>query len=118
MPQYTVINERTLVTDFPKLPEPENADCVRRFAVRSDDIDINKHVNNAVYPLWASEAVDHVFRDEHFPQEIEIAFKKECRLGEEVEVKTQTDGNVSLHSVSALTDGRELARLRIKWQKI
>lgn len=118
LPQYTVISERTLATDFPKLPDAERADCVRRFSVRFDDIDINKHVNNAVYPLWASEAVEHDFRDAHFPQEIEIAFKKECHLGEEVEVKTQTDGSVSVHSVTALTDGRELARLRIKWQKI
>ncbi len=118
LPEYTVIPERALETDFPKLPEPERIDCSRTFSVRFDDIDINRHVNNAVYPLWATECVDHEFRDSHFPAEIEIAFKKECRLGEDVGIASQIDDLISNHSVKALSDGRELARLRIKWQKI
>lgn len=115
---YTVIPERALETEFPKLPEPERIDCKRVFSVRFDDIDINRHVNNAVYPLWATESVEHEFRDGHFPAEIEVAFKKEGRLGEDVEILTQTDGLTSCHSIKALSDGRELSRLRIKWQKI
>lgn len=118
LPEYSVYPERTLNTDFPKLPEPERADCVKKFCVRFDDIDINKHVNNAVYPLWATEAVGHEFRDVHFPAEMEIAFKKEGHLGEEVEIMTQMDGTISNHSIKALGDGRELARLRIQWKEI
>lgn len=117
LPQYTVIPERTLNTDFPKLPEPEQSNNVSKFSVRFDDIDINMHVNNAVYPLWATESVPHEFRNEHFPCEIEIAFKKEGHLDEDIEVITHLSENVSLHSIKALTDGRELARLRIKWNK-
>ena len=118
LPEYTVIPERALETDFPKLPEPERADCQRRFLVRFDDIDINRHVNNAVYPLWATEAVDHDFRDNHVPCELEIAFKKEGHLGEDVDITTELEGQTSLHSVTALSDGRELARLRIKWKNL
>lgn len=118
LPEYTVIPERALETDFPKLPEPERADCQRRFSVRFDDIDINRHVNNAVYPLWATEAVDHDFRDNHVPCELEIAFKKEGHLGEDVDITTELEGQTSLHSVTALSDGRELARLRIKWKNL
>lgn len=115
LPEYTVIAQRALDTDFAKIPEPERADCVRGFEVRFDDIDINKHVNNAVYPLWATEAVEHDFRDMHIPAEIEIAFKKEGHLGETVEVKTQRDNDISISSVTSLNDGRELAGLKIKW---
>lgn len=118
LPEYTVIPERALETDFPKLPEPERTDCQRRFSVRFDDIDINRHVNNAVYPLWATEAVDHDFRDNHVPCELEIAFKKEGHLGEDVDITTELEGQTSLHSVTALSDGRELARLRIKWKNL
>lgn len=116
LPAYSVIAERALETDFAKLPPVERIDCQRRFCVRFDDIDINKHVNNAVYPLWATEAVAHDFRDCSFPAEIEIAFKKEGHLGEEVEIETQMENDVSLHEIKALGDNRELSRVRIKWQ--
>lgn len=118
LPEYTVIAERSLPTTFEKLPEPERVDMVKTFAVRFDDIDINNHVNNAVYPLWATEAVPMALRETHFPAEIEIAFKKEGHLGEDVEIATQIDGIVTLHVIKALSDDRELARLRINWQKI
>lgn len=116
LPYYQVIDERVLETDFIRLPELERVDCSRQFKVRFDDIDINKHVNNAVYPLWATEAVDYDFRDTHIPSEIEIAFKKECHLQETVEVKTQMTDTTSISSICSLTDGRELARLRINWK--
>ncbi len=118
LPTYSIIPERALETDFPKLPEPENTDYQKRFSVRFDDIDINCHVNNAVYPLWATEAVDYEFRNTHFPCEIEIAYKKECHMNEEVEITTQIEDKTTIHSVKALNDNRELARLRIKWQKM
>lgn len=116
LPFYQIIDERVLETDFVRLPELERVDCSRQFKVRFDDIDINKHVNNAVYPLWATEAVDYDFRDAHIPAEIEIAFKKECHLQETVEVKTQMTDMISITSITSLTDGRELAKLRIHWK--
>lgn len=116
LPFYQIIDEQVLETDFVRLPELERVDCSRQFKVRFDDIDINKHVNNAVYPLWATEAVDYDFRDAHIPAEIEIAFKKECHLQETVEVKTQMTDMTSITSITSLTDGRELAKLRIHWK--
>ena len=118
LPQYTILPEHAFVSDFARLPEIEKPDNVKRFAVRFDDIDVNNHVNNAVYPLWASEAVPPEMRLNYAPAEIEINFKKECRFGEEVEVSTQITANTSLHSIKSLTDGRELARLRFQWQQI
>ena len=48
---------------------------------------------------------------------IEIAFKKEGHYGERVKIITEIQENVSLHDITALSDGRELAKVRIKWQK-
>ena len=117
LPDYQVIPERALETDFAKLPQPEKEDTTTEFKVRYDDIDVNNHVNNSVYPLWASESVDPAFRLEHVPQELEIAFKKEGHYGERVKIITEIQENVSLHDITALSDGRELAKVRIKWQK-
>lgn len=117
LPQYKVVNEHSLVSDFEKLPEPENIDFNKNFSVRFDDIDINMHVNNSLYPLWATEGLPHEFRENNLPQEIEISFKKEGHLGEDIEVVSSLSSNVSLHSIRALSDNRELSRIRIKWCK-
>lgn len=116
LPEYSVIPERSIETEFPKIAEPEKVDCRAEFNVRFDDIDFNDHVNNAVYPLWATEAVGSVFRKSHLPAEIEVAFKKECLLGEKVVVETDLNGLSSVHSIKSLCDGRELARVKIAWK--
>lgn len=117
LPMYQVIEERVIETEFPKIPDLERIDLTTEFNVRFDDIDINNHVNNAVYPLWATEGVGKDFRVENNPSEIEIIFKKEGHLGEKICVETQKDGYLTSHSIKALTDGRELAKVRIKWIK-
>lgn len=118
LPEYTVINEHSMVSDFEKIPVPTRADVEKNFSIRFDDIDINMHVNNSLYPLWASETLDYSFRDEYVPSEIEISFKKEGHLGEDVNIVSQVDGTQTIHSIKALSDNRELASLRINWTKI
>lgn len=45
---------------------------------RHNEIDINEHVNNAVYFQWMLEALPAAFLDKHFCTEVDIQFKKEC----------------------------------------
>lgn len=116
LPFYNVIEERALVSDFTRIAELQRSDVEAEFKVRYDDIDINHHVNNAVYPLWASESVGDEFRLHHSPSEIEIAFKKEGLYGETVIVNTQIDNQQSLHSIKSTFDNRELAKVKILWK--
>lgn len=118
LPEYTVVSERALDTEFSKLPEPEKIDYQQIFQIRFDDIDINKHVNNAVYPLWATEALPHDFRQDHIPHLIEIAFKKEGIYGENVNIHSELDNLTSLHTIYADNDKRELAKIKIQWVKL
>lgn len=118
LPQYQVIPERAIDTDFPKIEELAQIDIKTQFKIRFDDIDINNHVNNAVYPLWATESVGADFRDNHQPKEIEVAFKKEALFGESIEVETQLEVLTTIHNIKSLNDGRELAKLKILWQNI
>lgn len=119
IPDYNAIDERILAEEFnEKMTDLERIDCKAEFVARFDDIDINNHVNNAVYPLWASESVEKDFRENHMVQEVEIAFKKECHWGEKVLVETQISGSHTLHSIKSLTDERELARVKIIWQAL
>ncbi len=89
LPEYAVLPERVLQTDFPKLPEVERVDEEAKFRVRFDDIDMNRHVNNAVYVLWATESVRPAFRLEHNPRHIEISFKKEGHIDDKIKVLVQ-----------------------------
>lgn len=116
LPQYQVIPERALEGEFERLPEITDPNFETEFKVRYDDIDVNKHVNNAVYPLWASEAVNSAYRLEHTPAELEIAFKKEGLYGEHIKVLTDQQGDISYHSIKAVEDVRELARVKIIWK--
>lgn len=118
LPQYQVIPERAINTDFPKIEELSKVDLKTDFKIRFDDIDINNHVNNAIYPLWATEGVGIEFRDQHQPKEIEIAFKKEALFGENIMVETQFEELTTHQTIKSLNDGRELARLKILWQNI
>lgn len=117
--EHYLIEERALLTDFPKMPEiADDAPCYQ-FKVRYDDIDINKHINNAVYILWASEAVEHAWRLERLPSKIQVNFRKEGFWGEDIEVLTQTAGNITHSSVRAKGENqRELAKVAIEWKNI
>lgn len=117
-PDYQPLPERALPVEFMKIKMPENFEHEVEFKVRFDDIDINNHVNNAIYPLWASECVEAEFRLNHCPQEIEINFKKSAVYGENVVVMTLLDGDESYHSTCESDKNTELSRCRIKWRQI
>ena len=114
-PDYEAFGERALKTDFPKLPTVGESASKTSFKVRFDDIDVNGHVNNTIYPLWASESVDKDYRMTHLPSEIELCFKKEALYGETVDVFTEQTEDESLHSICDTKSGDELAQCRIKW---
>ena len=116
LPQYQVVPERSLQTDFPKIEDFANETVSAEFQVRLDDIDFNHHVNNSIYPLWAVESLEKQYCCAHHPKEIEISFKKECLLGETVLVYTNLEKDISIHKICAKSDGRELARIKIAWK--
>ena len=102
---------------FPAIPLPENEDSAVSFGVRYDDIDINDHVNNAVYPLWAAESVSHDFRKTHEIAEMEIAFKKPAVFDDDITVFTQTDRLTTTHRIASPDKSKDFSRVRIHWKK-
>ena len=117
-PEYKVLNERALDDDFTKFAELKNPDSVMEIAVRFDDIDVNNHVNNAVYPLWASECVGSAFRLNHIPAALEICYKKEALYGEKVEVRSKQNESETLHEICDKESGAVLAECKIQWREL
>lgn len=118
LPIYTIFPERAIETDFPKIKNLTQSNFEIDFRIRFDDIDFNKHVNNAVYPLWATEALPPDFRNKYIPQEIEINFRKEALLGEDAHIQSQIENTETLHLISSASDHRELSRILIKWKEL
>jgi acyl-ACP thioesterase len=81
--------ERALDDAFDRMDPPASAACERRFHVRFSDLDTNQHANSASYVDWCLEAVPTPVLDAYRPASVEITFKKECRLGEELSARSE-----------------------------
>ncbi len=72
-------SERALETNARRVPPlPEGCPIAKNFRVRLDDIDINRHVNNAKYVHWAVNSHDQDFISRHTPVSIEVNYLQEC----------------------------------------
>lgn len=118
LPDLVSLNERALNTTFEKIEDLTSVDFSKTFDVRYDDLDLNHHVNNSIYPLWAIEAVEPEFRRGHVPSEIAIAFKKEATYPEKIKVLTEKPDDVSVHLIKSDSEEKELARVKICWKKL
>ena len=117
LPDYQLHAERMIDTKFPAITFPELPETEFRFPVRYEEIDLNKHVNNAVYPVWAAEGVPHDFRLTHNIAEMEIAFKKPAVFDDDIAVFTQTDGLTTTHKISSPDKEKEFSRVRSLWKE-
>ena len=102
---------------FEKIRLPETFDYNKEFEVRYEDLDVNKHVNNANYIVWAMESLPYDFRNGHSIKTIDMYFKKEALYGETIVSKCKLD-NTELTSYHALVNKEnddELCLLMLKY---
>ncbi len=84
------------------------------------DLDINNHVNNVRLVEWALEAVPEELRNSRNCTALDVQFRAECPLGEEVlseyAIQKPEQGIiVVLHSLKSRTSDRELVRMKTWW---
>ncbi len=106
---------------YQKLKSPQNIHCELPFKVRIHDLDLNQHVNNAVYVEWAAETVPPEFPVLYRPEQIDVSFHKASFYGDNILSKTEiikkTDKPITLHSIITNKNNTEaeLARVNIMW---
>lgn len=110
------ITERSVDTSFAKLPPLERTDITIVQTVRVDDIDLNHHVNNAVYPSWVLDALPPDFTMRRRLAELQIQYKYPVQKGDSICVKSQMDENIGLHVITNGSSTLEFARVRTVWQ--
>ena len=119
LPDYPLESRRAIADDFPPLPRPEHAGREVHFTVRQSDLDMNRHVNNAVYVGWALESASEEVAETRRPVDIEVGFRAEALAGDTVLARCAPDAGADsgrfLHEIIRERDGKELARLRISW---
>src|SRR5574344_1978620 len=69
---------------FSKIKDFEKPDFEKIFEIRYDDIDVNQHVNNANYLVWATEPLPFEFLTNHKFKTLDILYKKEIGFGNSV----------------------------------
>ena len=98
-----------------KRPLPPQAPVFaqKTFPVRTEDLDLNGHVNNVHYAAWALETGP---QDKQL-QKILINFKNECRAGESVTACAYAENeHIYHHVLTRQSDGKEAARIVTFWQ--
>ena len=95
-------------------PNPQHIEC----HVRNNDIDLNGHVNNSIYIVWAIQSLDDDFLKKMIPSKIQINFLEEVKMHESVKSICEIQDNMSLHSIVNVQTQRECARINIQWQQI
>ncbi|MGN1063194.1 MAG: acyl-[acyl-carrier-protein] thioesterase [Alphaproteobacteria bacterium] len=113
---YEPLRERAVETKFPALDSLERIDNSVLIPVRFDDIDMNRHVNNAVYPSVCLDALDETYLQTHTLAEVSVRFKKPAKRQDKLLLKTQIDANETRHVLYDETQTGEFARVRLLWK--
>ena len=99
----------------------ERVDFELFFKVRMHDLDMNRHVNNAIYVEWAVETLPRKFLEKYRPHTIDVIFQKQAFYGDAIVSRTQISLTenlpVTVHAISRKTDMETLATLRVTWNE-
>lgn len=68
------------------LREVKNPTIEKSLKVENSNLDLNSHVNNAVYVDWIFNSLDMDFLESHRLEVMDIIYKKELTLGQEVQL--------------------------------
>lgn len=102
---------------FLKVKPPVKIDFEKTFEIRYDDIDVNQHVNNANYIIWALETIPYDFKTAHRIKTLDIIYKKEIAFGNNVlsQIELIEETKTSIHVVKNAETAEELCIINIEW---
>jgi len=106
---------------FPPPPTPlERVDFELLFNVRMHDLDLNNHVNNAIYVEWAVETLPREILEKFRPATIDVIFQKQAFYGDPIVSRTQitfqADLPITVHTITKKADQAILATLNVTWK--
>lgn len=115
-PGWSGLSERVWDREFDKCPDfvPTKSKVL---SCRFDDVDVNQHINNAVYAVWATESVGFNYRNTHKLRGIDIYFEHEINPNTPtVRIEVAMGNNETKHKI--MTDGLEHAKIICHWTEL
>jgi len=120
LPREMLANSLTLDPFPPPLKPWERMDFELFFKVRMHDLDLNDHVNNAIYVEWAVETLPREILEKFRPGAIDVTFQKQAFYGDIIVSRTQITFQETLpmtvHTIAREADQGVLATLHITWK--
>ncbi len=140
LPTNYILDKRALPDEFSPLPVLGEADLAGGkadrgvpFRVEMNHLDLNRHVNNAVYVQWALEAVPEEVLSHSRPVDLEVSYRAEAFYGDTILSKVRavpvstpfsdaghgpgaTPAREFIHQILNSATGVELTRLRTRWE--
>lgn len=116
-----IVDKRAIGDPFHKMPPLEESSRAIELRVQERDLDINGHVNHAVYPQWAFEAISSEMRRGLRLCDVEASYRGEAFQGDVVRSRltplamSETETSF-LHQILNKASGQELTRLVSRWQ--
>ena len=116
-PYMTLFEKRETDLIYDKVKPPQRIDIEKTFEIRFDDLDVNQHVNNANYIVWAFEPLDFEFRKQYKLKTLDMVFKKEIKYGAKVISQIEINNDTTTHIVKNKDTDEELCMVLAKWVK-
>ena len=94
----------------------ETARAIIAPVIYFDDIDVNQHVNNCNYIIWAFEPLDFTFRSQKRLKTLDIVYKKEIQYGNKILSLIEIQGNTTIHNLKNAQTGEDLCQIKAEWK--
>jgi len=112
MPHYEK-NEDDVV--FDKIPAITNVTAEKKYEVRYYDIDLNNHLNNTNYLLWAMDVLPVDFLKTNKIKKIDMLFKKELKLGDFALAQVEILDKQTIHVIKNAETLEDSCQIKIEW---
>lgn len=121
LPSTMMTAEPVIENSFPDITSPERIDFTRTFTTRMHDLDFNRHVNNAVFIIWALESVPPEIARNFLPVRISVHYIGEALFGERITARTtrlETNPNPGFIHRLMNPSGQEITRIMTAWMRL
>ena len=101
--------------NYNKIKPIQRVDNEQIFSVRYDDIDVNTHVNNSNYIVWAFETLNIDFRSSKKLKTLDMMYKKEILYGSKVISQVEINDNITNHVLKNADTNEEICLVMAEW---
>ncbi|MBS4762188.1 hypothetical protein KG089_05565 [Carnobacteriaceae bacterium zg-ZUI252] len=110
-------SEMTKLDAMVKIKRVENDPIkINDYATYFSHIDMNQHVNNAVYVDWVVDSLDSAFLETHLPKKVSIVYENEVRLGDSITHELYEIDEMTIHHLK--NGDKSAAKAQIHWEHI